>query len=533
MRDPAATIRIELLGKFRITCADGQELTLTGAKNQGIIAMLALAPDQRRSRRWLARHLWSTFRDEQASANLRQALRKLRKMLGPCTGILLCDGEELGLDSSRVTVDLFDAAQPNGSGMELLPGLEPRDPAFSAWLQQERATWRDRGLLAVRQSERGVAIRCVFDQSTAPSDRLLAEYTADGIAASIIEQVRAWRQADTGSVGKPLPDCDVLLSCNLSRADYTRAAFVRAIDLRTGEILLSETHPLSDDDQLRQATPELSRLIYQSAERVLSRLPQALGLNRPEARATALSRLALKRLFGFERDETRKACALFEKAYRLDHSGVYLAWHGMARLTQLIEKLEPDTKALQEQITELSLQALRSDASNPLVQALVSKTVSTIGGDVSGGMDLARCSVAGNPHSPYAWKALAEAHMACGDPVAALSASSNALEIVRYSPFRHWWDISHALINLSCERYDDAIAAAETTLRGSPKSRPALRSLIALYTRCERLDDAMHAAKRLGEIEPGFTLELLVNDPAYPVPVLREKDLLTPIRALL
>lgn len=183
---------------------------MTGAKNQGIIAMLALAPDHRRPRRWLARHLWSTFRDEQASANLRQALRKLRKMLGPCTGILQTRGDEVGLDCSRVTVDLFDAVQPKGSDAELLPGIEPRDPAFLAWLQQERATWRDRGLLAVRPSQRGVAIRCAIDETTAPGDRHLAEYTADGIAASIIEQVRPGDRPTPELSENPFP---IAISC--------------------------------------------------------------------------------------------------------------------------------------------------------------------------------------------------------------------------------------------------------------------------------------------------------------------------------
>lgn len=139
MRDTASQIRISVLGPLRIEADDGSSLAPKGAKNQALVALLALSPEMSRSRRWLEDKLWSQFGPEQASANLRQALSKLRNALGPHAGLLIADRNTVALAEQQISVDLRDDGLPLEQRSELLEGLDARDPEFEEWLRMERA----------------------------------------------------------------------------------------------------------------------------------------------------------------------------------------------------------------------------------------------------------------------------------------------------------------------------------------------------------------------------------------------------------
>ena len=137
-------ISISVLGPFQVRDGDGQLLPLKGAKNQALLAMLALSPDMTRPRRWLEDKLWSTFGPEQASANLRQALSKLRSALGVSAGLLVADRSSVSLDPRGVIVDLLEEVVPEDDRVELLQGIDVRDPEFEDWLRQERAAMQSK-----------------------------------------------------------------------------------------------------------------------------------------------------------------------------------------------------------------------------------------------------------------------------------------------------------------------------------------------------------------------------------------------------
>ena len=132
-------ITITVLGPFLVRDGDGVTLPIKGAKNQALLAMLALSPDMSRPRRWLEDKLWSTFGPEQASANLRQALSKLRNALGPAAEVIRADRSSVALDTRAITVDLHEEVVPEDDRVELLQGIDVRDPEFEDWLRQERA----------------------------------------------------------------------------------------------------------------------------------------------------------------------------------------------------------------------------------------------------------------------------------------------------------------------------------------------------------------------------------------------------------
>lgn len=130
---------IRLIGMFQVRDEDGEDRTPRGMKSRALLAMLCQTPGHRRPRRWLEARLWSDRGQEQASGSLRQALTELRKALGPLADRLSSDRDSVALEGFHM--DLSDPAAAQAAlakGREFLEGIDILDPAFNAWLGEER-----------------------------------------------------------------------------------------------------------------------------------------------------------------------------------------------------------------------------------------------------------------------------------------------------------------------------------------------------------------------------------------------------------
>jgi class 3 adenylate cyclase/DNA-binding SARP family transcriptional activator len=105
---------LSLLGGFELTGPDGI-VDLPSRKLAGLLAYLACTAPQPQSREKLAALFWGSHLDAQAKQNLRQALFRLRKMLGE--NALESDGEVVSLNEASVLCDVgrFEALIRAGS----------------------------------------------------------------------------------------------------------------------------------------------------------------------------------------------------------------------------------------------------------------------------------------------------------------------------------------------------------------------------------------------------------------------------------
>ena len=526
--------RIDVLGAFRTTTPDGTDKTPKGAKNQGLLAMLAMSPNMNRPRRWLEDKLWSTFGPEQASANLRQALSKLRSELAPDSDLLGSDRRSVWLDQSRIRVDLLEEVVPADERTELLEGLDIRDPEFEDWLRQERAHLQAMVSRATPSDSRGILVNCRPEGDGSMQSQMMSEALSNHIGENVAEQVRAWRQGDPLELGSSAaPESDVMIHSQLVADGNGFMLFLKATHNPSARILYSKLQRIEGLNAIIDCDTQVGRTIYEAADQILGKLPHVLEKDRPESRATALSRLALYRMFSFDQDALREAYGLMEQAYRHDENPVYLAWSSLIRTAQLIELSEPDQSDLKDETIALSCKAIELGADNGLVHAIVSKVRGTGVGDLSGVLDLARTAVDRNPASAFGWKALSDAYLRLGDAENAFVHSSRARNLARSSPFKHFWDSGHCIVAIAAGRMEEALEAGEAAARAAPLSRPALRHLLALYALKNEFAKAQAVAEKLTKIEPGFTIERLIDDDTYPVRTLRNNGLLEPIRALL
>ncbi len=132
-------------------------MAVVGKKPQALLAYLAANAGRPQPRDQLAALLWGERFDEQARQSLRQAISKLRKVLGGGGAeIIKAEGDELTLDADVTDVDarIFESLAKEDTPEALaqaarlyeggfLEGLEVREKGFEDWVQAERIRFSD------------------------------------------------------------------------------------------------------------------------------------------------------------------------------------------------------------------------------------------------------------------------------------------------------------------------------------------------------------------------------------------------------
>ncbi|MEL7259638.1 MAG: winged helix-turn-helix domain-containing protein, partial [Pseudomonadota bacterium] len=132
-------LTLTLVGNFQLCDPEGNEIRLSEKKGRVLLAMLATARDQRRSRDWLKARLWGRSFEDQASNSLRQCLHALRKLLGPWSDTVQADYEHIWL--SGVDVELDPGCDSRAVFFEDAPRL---DEGGEDWLREERQAFEAR-----------------------------------------------------------------------------------------------------------------------------------------------------------------------------------------------------------------------------------------------------------------------------------------------------------------------------------------------------------------------------------------------------
>ena len=140
-------LHLKLFGRFELTGPAGR-IALSSAKLSAFLAYLALAAKPV-PREHLTSLLWGSHFDDQARQNFRQALVRLRKLIGAAA--LVSDDQTVQLSSVAVASDVLQFEKLVRSASEadlrravslldgeLLAGIDVREPAWEDWLSSER-----------------------------------------------------------------------------------------------------------------------------------------------------------------------------------------------------------------------------------------------------------------------------------------------------------------------------------------------------------------------------------------------------------
>lgn len=536
---PEAQVEIRVVGSFCVLSATGTILTPRPQKSRALLALLALSPDYRRSRQWLIDKLWSDRSPEQASGSLRQALVDLRKAFGAHADVLTTDRETVALVAERVRI-----VRDGPADLGLLEGIAVRDPAFREWRQTQAGLVRPRirDDLAVMQAVRpelapsnDALIMIGWGTTGVPGSApgVVAEVIASRIARGVAEQVPALTIAAARDQLLPSGAPDIDVTCNVIEDGGICLAFIKITHFMSGRVLFAKDFHMTGTAGSLIGSGAIDKAVFEAAEKTAGSIPHVMGARRAVTQSTALGQLALHKMFTFDRGQLLTADRLLEQAYSLHESSVFLAWRGILQMIKSIEMPDAGTAQMRDMAEELSRYATERSPSNATVSALASQTRAMMFGDAGGALHFATRAVDENPQNPLALQAMAVAKMLAGENEDSYQLSARARNHVAGSAFRHWWDAHHCTICVATGRKDEAISTGETTLRNAASLRPIYRYLIALYADRDDLARAETLRARLAQLEPGFSLDQMVNDPDYPVRTLRRAGLIGAVRKLL
>ncbi len=542
-------VTIQIVGPFRLLGRDGTVLTPRGRKACALLALLALAPTNQRSRKWLQDKLWSDRADGQGSESLRQTLSEIRRALGPDRDCLVADRFMVGLDRNSVDVETIpepgtDASGPSSDRM-LLEGLEVvRDPEFENWLRDQRLRFEPdteapppRANAEARLPQppaRDLQLVLKEAYKPSPQDSALARSLTDIIAKTI---------AEIGTVDVLDARGQALVPGTVNGSSATvlvvQADVAQDASGTNWRILLSEagsnrivwttaarqpgTTTLFDD-------PGVLGQLNQVAYSAIGGFKSAFLANGQKVVATLLCQQGIDHLFRLGRDNFAMADKLFLRAFELEPRGIFLAWRAYLRTFMLMERQYICRQTLIDEALDFMYRALEKEPLNSYVASFSAHVHAIMRRSYVASYELAQRAIQLNRANPLAWACLGFAECYLGKTKAGYERTMMAREIAGGTPFRYHIDGLSCVAGSMAGDIDQAIWCGEASHALSPRFAPPLRYLSALYLSRGQHEQSAEAVQKLQAIEPDFSYEML-SERAYPAAGLQRAKLLDAIPA--
>jgi len=512
--------KIILSGVFRLETPTGKDLNLNSLKAQGLLALLATAPNGERSRLWIQSKLWSDRGPEQASGSLRQALVQIRKILALAKISIKTDRQKVALDLSTVEI-IEDQAH------EFLEGIDVRDQEFERWLSEERRRREDRpanNTLAApipqweRKNQWHLAVLPQTDGTGL--ERWFENLFADSLGRSLRELFSA--SVSVGTVPSKKDRLITIYAKTHSTGENELSLRVTSEHPAALHQLWSGNMTVHKDGTSLIDHPDLLRLVNELIEAIGDYLTLNDDGDRRLDDPDNICRRAIRSLFSMNPRRLIQADTQLEQAFKIKNRGLYLAWRAQLRAIQSIEKHAVDKKTLLEEGIEFCEKAFELEPNNSMVLATLANSLRRFDRDDHRSLTMARRSVQLNRANPMAWWAVSAAEAYFGGHRKSYEASLIGRRLALLSPNRFWWDCQMFVSALPNGKIKEAINFAEQCSLGNPEFRPPLRYLIALYASTGQTDEALAAAENLKKLEPEFSVDRLIRDPDYPASMVHQ-----------
>lgn len=539
MPGAAPRYTLNVIGGLTLLSPQGVAVPIKGLRARGLLALLALSPNMRRSRRWIEAHMWSQRDPSHAGNSLRQELRQLRKVIGAQTDLLGSDRNDVWLNAALVHVDVLDAPkqaqQEIARGAELLEGLAIPDQAFADWLARMRSfhgqpTAPQPSVPARVQEAQTDAPHIVLalDESGSHAEKVFAQFIGRQVAQSVSEVCPVEIASDTTQAARLYRNSILISPAVVDKGTESMVLFeisqpaqgklIWADNVLTGSGGVSL---LKDKDLIgfaNYAGEQVARGFASDA------LADARNMSDAVRNHTTIQS-ALDELFSFDSRRLPRAEQMLKSA-DYDRSGPLIdAWLALLCSVRLVERETDDPITMRARAEEHLLSALAGGRDNPTILGIVSQVISFLKIDDLDACNIAEQAVKLNPWNPMAKLALGLAQMRRGKLREGYQTCSDARAFASRLSHRHWWDMSFSLAALARARTDEAIEAAEKALSFHPHFRPPMRHLYALYLNAGQYANAGRMLERMRALEPDFSLKMMREDPDYPMVTIRTTPL--------
>lgn len=552
----ARRCRIELLGPLRIRGPEGEDLTPTGAKTQGLVALLAVARGKGCSRAWLQDKLWSDRSQVQGRNSLKKALSELRAALGDYhERVLVTRAGHVELSAAAISIDIFDGPEP-GRYLPLvrpdfLEGIDIRDSEFDLWLQAIRAALAEQGgALPEAQPAAAVAAEPHTGELPRPTPLaaplprvscfcvgllpvvapngdgaagLIADLLLDRFAVALVDRgtftVFDYRKARLPDDAGP-GSLDLTFRVrSLTAGGQVLLQFI-AERVSDHAVVWGGAHSLAlaafDEQDL---AAQVSRMADQLADAVL-RTYGPYGEPRHEAAGLVLH--GIDQMFRITAQNLDAAEASFRRAVELDPKGQYYAWYAYLSAFRVEEAKGSDSPDLRERASELIRRSLEADPASGLSLGLLTHVYSFVFRDYERAFHLADTALSMGADSAMLHDSRAMLHFYTGDLTSARASAERAMARGVLNPYRYSFATSLCMISAVMGDYAGAAANGERALAMHPAGssvffEPTLRYLAATYGHLDRPGPAAQVVRQLRGQDPTISARSLA-EARYPVP---------------
>lgn len=528
----------------------GGDVTPKGRKAQGLLALLGVAPELRRTRAFIQDKLWSDRQPEHGAASLRQELVALRRALGPHSSCLLTEGGWIGFDPERVDVRLDPDPgtwELDGEPPEFCEGLDIADPEFEDWIRDQRNVVAERlsALPPVASSPPRRAFAVLTPQEmeveTPPpsiavmplahfADEGQGRFVANGVVLDVIGRLTRFRRLDViahsstsavhalgltpREVGRRLGvryvtqgafwlnDTRMRLNFDLVESSTEKVLWSRSFDCAYEDVFDVETEVAS-----AVAGGMMVEIDQLERSRVRARDPQSLV-------AYELCLRGLDEMFALDASRCEQALGFFSRAAGLEQSYAR-ALSGISRAHgfQWKYRWSPGGDKMLERAETFALQAVEADPNDPAANAglgwvaLYSRAHDRSLNAYARAMEL-------NPSDATILAEYADALKHSGSPEDAVGLFERAVRLDPYMSDHYLKDLAHT--HLVIGDYDLAIR----TVHRMRRPQMSMRVLAASYALAGQIEAARRTADMVRAAFPNFSAEAWIaivpdRDPAY------------------
>ncbi len=549
--EPGAQMMLRLSGPLCLVDRDGRDVTPQSPKAQAILALLGAATGLRRPRAWLQDKLWSDREAETGSANLRQAVLRLRREVDAGEGWLISTRAWIGLDPKRVSVDLDPA--PGARGVagewpEFCEGLDIADPEFEDWIRDRRLAEEDRlSKAGPRMTPPPLAVSTIVprpaEEVENPPVLLLSPGRAnDAIMAALAEALGSEIVRGVASLGgaevrmegagavRALPKDGLRLRVSATRMGESVLMQAQLSDLAWGTLVWVENRVVDAMLAERSGPAFFDDFAAKSISATIAELGRG-----GQGKNGSLVRAKYRALGGVLSLDSERMLASEEMFIRCDGSAsqaLSAAWRAQLRVFSIIERLAPDPHTVGDEAIEIVARSLSEDPANPTINAIASEVALHVENRPEKALELAMAALDRGPYNPFAHSSLAQAQARLGRYEEAHLRSLQALRLSALMPNSGLWHIRACITALNCGMYDKAMRFAQVAHEIAPKFKPPLRFLAALQFHQGDEAGALGSLQKLRVLETDFTLDLMASED-YPIVSLRRTPLFAITRSTL
>lgn len=128
---------LSIFGPFSVVSEEIGKIHINREKEKAIIAILCLSPNHCRTRAFIKGILWGDSSESKASANLRNAIWKIKKEFFNNASLLNSDHDSIWLENDYIKSINYECS----TELELLEGIDISEEPFEDWLREKRSSF--------------------------------------------------------------------------------------------------------------------------------------------------------------------------------------------------------------------------------------------------------------------------------------------------------------------------------------------------------------------------------------------------------